>query len=220
MRISPLLLACALALPAVRARAQVKPTPEAPEAEAETEEDVPGHKLQFGFRGSKGREASTSDFDWGPTVSYGLLTSPEHHTSRVKYELELNYNDAMTDFQSTLSSQATRVRSFEFRYAKIHLLELFGFDFKKRMLIVPYASGGVQHVDSRQDSRNFDEDTGKYFSESKRERYWSPTFGFGAEIALNKKVSLALDYDQNAESGDRRVTRLTFELKVAVLGED
>ena len=80
--------------------------------------------------------------------------------------------------------------------------------------------GGVQHVDSRQDSRNFDEDAGAFASESLRQRYWSPTFGFGAEIALNKKVSLALDYDQNSESGDRKVTRLSFELKYAVFGED
>ncbi len=210
MTIRPLFLACVLLLPAAGARA----------AKEEDSEETPGHTLEVGLKGSKGREAGTSDFDWGPTISYGLLTSPEHHAIRIKYELEASYNDAITDTQNTLASQSTRVRSFEFRYAKVHLLELFGFDFKKRILIVPYASGGIQHVDSRQDSRNFDEATDAFFSESKRERYWSPTFGFGAEIALNKKVSLALDYDQNAESGERRVSRLSFELKYAVFGAD
>lgn len=211
-----LLLAALSALPA---RAAV-PAP-AQEAQAESAEDEePPRTLELGLKGSRGREANTSDFDWGPTVSLGVLTSPENHRTRVNYELELNYNDAMTDFQSTLSSQSTRVRSLEFRYAKVHLLELFGFDFKKRVLIVPYASGGVQYVNSRQDSRTFDSDAGVYTSESVRDRYWSPTFGFGAEIALNKKVSLALDYDQNAESGNRKVARLSFELKYAVWGAD
>lgn len=216
MKSAALLLLFVLAAPLARA---VEREPEVEEGADEKSEEPP-RTLEIGFRGSKGREASTSDFDLGPTVSLGLLTSPENHRTRVKYELEISYNDAMTDYQSSLASQATRVRALEFRYAKIHLLELFGFDFKKRILVVPYASGGVQHVDSRQDSRTFDEDAGAFVSESLRQRYWSPTFGFGAEIALNKKVSLALDYDQNAESGDRRVTRLTFELKYAIWGAD
>lgn len=218
MKPAAFLLLLLLAAPAVRADDEDEALePETPVVEEEEEEP---RTLEVGFRGSKGREASTSDFDWGPTVSLGILTSPENHTTRVKYELELSYNDAMTDYQSTLASQATRVRQLEFRYAKVHLLELFGFDFKKRVLLVPYVAGGVHHVDTRQDSRNFDEDTGLYFSESVRQRYWSATFGFGAAIELNKRVSLALDYDQNAERGDRRVSRLSFELKYAVWGAD
>ncbi|MDD5302113.1 MAG: outer membrane beta-barrel protein [Elusimicrobia bacterium] len=215
MRLRPVVLACALALPAARAAAQAKP------AAAEEEEDEEGGQtLEIGLRGSKGREANTKDFDWGPTVSYGILTSPEKRLNRFKYELELSYNDAMTDFQSALSSQATRVRTAEFRYAKLHLLKLLGFDFKKRISIVPYVAGGIQYADSRQDSRAFDEATGEFVSEGQRDRYWSPTVGAGAEVALNKKMTLALDYDQNTEGGDRRVTRLTLELKVAVFGEN
>jgi opacity protein-like surface antigen len=193
----------------------------AADVESETDdEEEGGQTLEIGLRGSKGREANTSDFDWGPTVSYGIMTSREGRRSRFKYELELSYNDAMTDFQSALSSQATRVRTAEFRYAKIHLLKLLGFDFKKRISIVPYVAGGIQYADTRQDSRTFDEDTEEFVSESARSRYWSPTIGAGAEIALNKKISLALDYDQNTEGGDRRVTRLTLELKFALFGAD
>jgi opacity protein-like surface antigen len=220
-----LLLACALIAP-LRAAAQTAPKPLSTKmnaADVETEEadeEEGGQTLEIGLRGSKGREANTRDFDWGPTVSYGILTSPEKRRSRIKYELEISYNDAMTDFQSPLSSQATRVRTAEFRYAKLHLLRLLGFDFKKRIAIVPYVAGGIQYADSRQDSRTFDEDTGAHVSESVRSRYWSPTIGAGAEIALNKKMSLALDYDQNTEGGDRRVTRLTLELKYAVFGGD
>ncbi|UPT72769.1 MAG: hypothetical protein M0D55_12625 [Elusimicrobiota bacterium] len=59
-----------------------------------------------------------------------------------------------------------------------------------------------------------------YVSTSTRQRYWSPTFGFGAEVPLNKRVALALDYGQNSEAGDRKVARLSLELKVAVLGGD
>lgn len=216
-----LLLACALIIP-LRAAAQATPkAPKAQTAEAsEADEEEAGQTLEIGLRGSKGREANTSDFDWGPTLSYGILTSPEKHRNRFKYELEISYNDAMTDYQSALASEATRVRTAEFRYAKIHLLQLFGFDFKKKISIVPYVAGGVQYANSRQDTRTFDEGTGEFVSESVRSRFWSPTFGAGAEIALNKRMSLALDYDQNTEGGDRRVTRLTLELKVAVFGAD
>ena len=210
-----MLLACALPLLPARASAQEDKAA----AVEETEEDG-WQTLEIGLRGSKGREANTSDFDWGPTISYGILTSPEKRRTRVKYELELSYNDAMTDYQSALASQATRVRTAEFRYAKLHILKLLGFDFKKRISIVPYVTGGIQYADSRQDSRTFDEGTGEFVSESQRERYWSPTIGAGAEIALNKRISLALDYDQNTEGGDRRVTRLTLELKLAVFGAD
>ncbi len=214
MKPSALLALLLLAAPAARAQ----DAQNASEAAAEEEQEPP-RTLELGLKGSKGREANTSDFNWGPTASLGILTSPENHLTRVKYEFELNYDDATSDFQSTLASQSTRVRTLEFRYAKVHLLELFGFDFKKRILLVPYVSGGVQHVDSREDTRNFDEETGLFFSESKRQRYWAATFGFGAAISLNKKVSLALDYDQNAERGDRKVTRLSFELKYAVWGD-
>lgn len=218
-----LLLACVL-IPPLRAAAQTAPkAPASQEAEAAADDEADeeeGQTLEIGLRGSKGREANTSDFDWGPTVSYGIMTTREGRRSRFKYELELSYNDAMTDFQSALSSQATRVRTAEFRYVKLHLLKLLGFDFKKRISIVPYVAGGIQYADSRQDSRAFDEGTGEFVSESQRERYWSPTIGAGAEIALNKRMTLALDYDQNTEGGDRRVTRLTLELKLAVFGAD
>jgi opacity protein-like surface antigen len=179
-----------------------------------------GHELEVGLRGSRGREASTSDFDWGPTVSYALVTSRSWKRNRFRYELEATYNDAMTDFQTRTSSLATRVRAAEFRYAKVHLLKLLGFDLRRRLGFVPYASGGIQYVDQRQDSRDFDEDSLAYFSTSTRQRYWSPTFGFGAEVPLNKRVTLALDYGQNSEEGDRKVARLSLELKVAVLDAD
>ena len=215
MRPCLLLLACALPLSPARASAQEDKAA----AEEEAEEEG-GQTLEIGLRGSKGREANTSDFDWGPTISYEILTSPEKHLNRVKYDLEISYNDAMTDFQSALASEATRVRTAEFRYAKLHLLKLLGFDFKKRISIVPYVAGGIQYANSRQDTRTFDEGTGEFVSERQRERYWSPTLGAGAEIALNKRMALALDYDQNTEGGDRRVTRLTLELKLAVFGAD
>ena len=224
MSLRPLLLACALALPAYRAAAQVIPAPadgdEAVEKEMpEVEDDSEGsNKLELGLRGSKGREANARDFDWGPTVTYELMASRKERSSRFKYEMELSYNDAMTAARSGNTSQSTRVRTAEFRYAKISMLELLGFDLRKRVGVVPYLASGVQYVDSREDSTAFDEVTGAVASDSTRARFWSPSFGCGAEVALNKKMTLALDYNRNVANGDRRVKRLTLELKFAVFG--
>lgn len=207
-RLLPLILLCALPLLTSRACA----------ADEEEGDEEPPKTLEVGFRGSMGREANTRDFDWGPTLSYAILTSPEHHVTRFKYELEASYNDASTEFKGSDSNESTRVRSAEFRYAKISLLELFNFDLRKRIGIVPYVAGGIQYVNSRQDSTSYDEDVEAIVTTSIRQRYWSATVGIGGEVALNKKVSLAIDYDQNSEGGDRRVSRLSFELKVAVFG--
>lgn len=232
MSLRLLLLSCALALP-VRAFARAhKPTAAPAIADADEEEedqadeaadadDSEGaNRLEIGLRGSKGREANTRDFDWGPTLSYELMASRQERSSRFKYEMELSYNDAMTASRSGSASQSTRVRTAEFRYAKISMLELMGFDLRKRIGIVPFVTGGVQHVDSLEDSIAYDEDAGALVSTSARAHYWSPTFGCGAEVALNKKVSLALDYNRNIAAGDRRVERLSLELKFAVFGGD
>jgi opacity protein-like surface antigen len=216
-----LLLACALALP-VRAAAQAAQAAAASDEDEDEEEDdgAGARAMSIGLRGSKGREANTRDFDWGPTLSLEIMQSRKERSSRFKYELELSYNDAMTASRSGDTSQSTRVRTAEFRYAKISMLELFGFDLRNRTGIVPYAAGGIQHVDSREDSTAFDEDLGEFASTTSRNRYWSPSFGVGAEVSLNTKVTLALDYNQNIASGDRRVERLSLELKVAVFGAD
>jgi opacity protein-like surface antigen len=219
-----LALACALVLSGFRAVAQAAkhPAEEPDEMEAAADEDdAKGeHKLEIGLRGSRGREANTRDYEWGPTLSYEIMASRKEKSSRFKYELEASYNDAASASRSGDTSQSTRVRTAEFRYAKVSMLELAGFDLKKRLGVVPYVAGGVQHVDSREDSTSFDADLGQLASTTSRDRYWSPTFGFGAEVSLNKKVTLALDYNQNVANGDRRVARLSFELKFAVFGGD
>jgi opacity protein-like surface antigen len=214
MRPWPLLLACAWALAPARAAAADKP------AAAEESDGEGGHTLEIGLRGSKGREANVHDFDWGPTVSYELMTSHKEHSSRFKYNLELSYNDASTRFSGGGSNQDTRVRAAEFRYAKISLLELLGFDLKKKIGIVPYVAGGIQRVDSREDTSTYDPATGEFVAETIRDQYWSPTFGIGAEVALNRRLTLALDYDQNVEGGSRKVSRLNLELKFSVFGAD
>lgn len=208
------LLLAGLLLAPLRAYAEPDDEPAAAE-----EEEEGGHTLELGLKGSRGREANTNDFDWGPTVSYAWLTSASWKDDRLRYELEATYNDAMTDFQTRTSSQANRVRALEFRYAKLHLLKFRGFDLRKRLGFTPFVTGGIQYVDSRQDSREYDEDLGEYVSSSIRERFWTPTFGFGAEVPLNKRMVLSLDYGQNCEAGDRKVARASLELKVAVLGD-
>jgi opacity protein-like surface antigen len=224
LRLLPLLLA--LALPARAASAPV------PKASAESPDDEDGkeppdedeakgeHKLELGLRGSRGREANTRDYEWGPTLSYEIMQSRKEKSSRFKYELEASYNDAASASRSGDTSQSTRVRTAEFRYAKVSMLELAGFDLKKKLGVVPYVAGGVQHVDSREDSSSPDEEAGGLVSTTSRDRYWSPTFGCGVEVSVNKKVTLALDYNQNVANGDRRVSRLSFELKFAVFGAD
>jgi opacity protein-like surface antigen len=213
----PLLLAAALVLPAVRAAAAAAK----PAAEEEEEDDGKGeHKLELGLRGSRGREANARDYEWGPTLSYEIMASRKERSSRFKYELEFNYNDAASSSRSGDTSQSTRVRTAEFRYAKVSMLELAGFDLKKKLGVVPFVTGGIQYADSREDSTSPDEGTGGIVSTTARDRFWSPTFGLGAEVSVNKKVTLALDYNQNVANGDRRVSRLSLELKFAVFGGD
>lgn len=207
MRLAALALALLCALP-VRAQ-----------EEEEDDGSEGSHSLEVGLRGSRGREANTRDFDWGPTLAYEVMESRKERSSRFKYELELSYNDAMSSSRSGDTSQSTRVRTAEFRYGKISLLELGDFDLHKRIGIVPYIAAGIQHVDSIEDSTSLDEDLGRIVSERNRARYWSPSFGIGAEVALNPKLTLALDFNTNVATGDRRVERLSLELKFAVFGD-
>lgn len=239
MKLRLLLLALVLARP-LRAAAAPAPAPAPKTAETEAAEEEAGgdeadedaaagdeeddgegaRSMQIGVRGSRGREANTRDYDWGPTVSLEIMQSRKEKSNRFKYELEASYNDAATSSRSGDTSQSTRVRTAEFRYAKLSLLELHGYDLRKRLGIVPYVAGGVQHVDSIEDSTSRDEETGEIVSERARARYWSPSFGIGAEVALNKRLKLSFDYDRNVASGDRLVERLTLELKFAVFGGD
>ena len=50
--------------------------------------------------------------------------------------------------------------------------------------------------------------------------YWAPTFGGGVDIALKKKLTLSLAYDQNTEKGDRLVRRFSVELRFDVFGRE
>jgi opacity protein-like surface antigen len=167
------------------------------------------NSIQIGLKGSSSQETSEHNFDWGPTISAEIHTSSKTASNRFKYEMEYSYDDSLSKISSEGSSQSTRVRTSELRYGKLSLLQVHGYDLKERLHFVPYVAGGVQYVDSRA--------TGD--SSPKNDFYWAPTWGVGVEFALNKRTTLALDYDANALGDGRRISHLSLELKVAVLGD-
>ena len=194
------LFLCALALLPTRAFCVEK------EKDVDEEES---NSLEVGVKGNLATEGNESGYDWGPTLNLTLVSSPKVAASRFKYGLEADYNDSYTKLKDEEGAHANRVRTFELRYAKVHALQLFGFDLKKRLGFVPYASAGVQYGDNIQELEG----------ERTRQTYWSPTLGAGVEIALNKKVTLAVDYDRNLENGATRVSRLALELKLSLFGD-
>ena len=162
-----------------------------------------------GFKGSTGREAAERSYEWGPTLSAELLASAKDARTRLKYEIELNYDDSFSKLESGGTTQSSRVRTTEFKYGKLSLLQAFGYDLKEKLRFVPYVSGGYQYVDSRTDTDG----------ELAHDFYWAPTYGAGIEFSLTKRTTLALDYDANTLRGDRRIAHLSLELKVAILGD-
>ncbi|MFA6028668.1 MAG: autotransporter outer membrane beta-barrel domain-containing protein [Elusimicrobiota bacterium] len=176
--------------------------------------------LEVGLRGSVGREANSRDYDWGPTLSLGLFSSGPDARNRFCYELEYSYNDAFSELRGDAYTQQTRVKTSELKYAKVSLLKLAGRDLRERFHFTPYLTGGVQYVDSREETREEDEDGELALTERRRESYWAPTLGAGVEFALGSRTTLALDYDRNFESGNRRMHRLNLELKVRLFGDD
>lgn len=179
----------------------------APSAEAdqnEQEEEQEENSFEVGLRGNLSREANESGYEWGPTVSLELFPAEARGANRFRYSMELSFNDSLTRLSDEDGDRSTRVQTAELRYAKVHAVEVLGFDIGKRLGVIPYVAGGVQHVDSRETSPD----------ESTRQNYWSPTWATGLEVALNKKLTLALDYERNGESGNRRVSRFSVELKL------
>ena len=166
--------------------------------------------VEIGVKGSSGQDAGERSLGWGPTLAVGILTSDKTERNRFKYEMEYGYDDAYSKLSAADVHQQSRVRTHELKYGKISVLSLFGWDLKERLRFVPYASGGVQYVDSR----------GNADGERTADFYWAPTWGAGIEFALSKKTSLALDYDANTLGGSRRISNLSLALKIAVLGGD
>lgn len=164
--------------------------------------------VDVGLEGSLGRETDTRSLDWGPTLSLGVLSSDKAARYRFKYELEYAYDDYSSKFNAGGSSEQSRVRTHEFKYAKVSFLELFGWDIPERLRFTPYVSGGVQYVDSRSTSDGV----------RQTDFFWAPTWGAGIEFALNQRTTLGLDYDANTLGGSRRVSHLNLALKIAVFG--
>lgn len=165
--------------------------------------------VDLGLKGELSGEANTRSYDWGPTVSVGLLSSDKSSRDRFKYEMEYSYDDSLSKVVGADASQQSRVRTSEFKYAKISVLQLFGWDLEEHLRFVPYASGGVQYVDSRADTDG----------ERQNDFYWAPTWGVGVEFTLTPKTSLAVDFDANTLGDGRRISHLTLELKFSVLGD-
>lgn len=165
--------------------------------------------VSIGAAGNSSREANSRSYDWGPTLGVSAVTADEKARNRFRYEMEYSYNDARSKLESGETSQVTRVRTSEFKYAKISLLRLAGWDFKENLRFVPYASGGVQFVDSRETTDG----------ETVVDRYTAPTWGVGVSFALGKKAALAIDFDRNTLSGSRAITHLSVSLKFAVVGD-
>jgi opacity protein-like surface antigen len=186
-----------LSLP-LRARAA------APKDEDESEEGP----LTVGFKVDAGREDSARYSELGPTLDLTLTTSRKDAANRFKYELELGYDDYWTKLYGGPEDESSRVRTVELKYAKLSLLQIAGWDFHKNLGLVPFVTGGVQYVDSRADEGG-----------TRVNRfYWAPTFGGGFDVALKKKLTLGLEYEQNTEGGARQVTRFSLELKYDVFG--
>jgi opacity protein-like surface antigen len=167
------------------------------------------NSVSIGLKGSSAQETSEKSYDWGPTVSAEIVTSDKASRNRLKYEIEYDYDDSFSRLNAGGTEQSARVRTSEFKYGKLSVLQLFGYDLKEKMRFVPYVSGGVQYVDSRADTDG----------ESRNDFYWAPTWGVGVEFSLGKKTTLALDYDANTLHGDRRIAHLSMELKFAVMGD-
>ncbi|MDE2141002.1 MAG: outer membrane beta-barrel protein [Elusimicrobia bacterium] len=166
--------------------------------------------VAVGLKGASGQDAGERSFDWGPTLSVGILTSDKGDRDRFKYEMEYSYDDAYSKLSSADTQQQSRVRTHELKYAKLSLLGVRGWDLKERLRFVPFVSGGVQYVDSR----------GTADGERTQDYYWAPTWGVGVDFSLSPKTTLGLVYDSNTLGGDRRVASVSLELKVAVLGDD
>ena len=211
-----------LPLPKLKPKAPAKAAPVVEEpAQDEEEEEEPGEEssLFLGVSGSLGRESNVKDYDWGPTLSLDLVSSDEEASTRLRYGLEASYNDASTRVTGSEGPQATRVKTFNFRYARVSLLELAGFDLQERLGLVPFVAGGVQHVDSRT-TETVENDDGVRSDSTTRDSYWSPSWGVGAEIRLNSRLNMVLDYSFNAQHYVRRVERLSLEMKVRVFGAE
>lgn len=191
--------------------------------EEEGEEDGSSSLIQsldIGLQGSMGREANWRDHDWGPTLSLGLLTSEESSHNRFSYELEYGYNDASSKLIGEDSTQKTRVRSHELKYGKISFLKLGGYDLQKRLRLTPYVAGGVQYVDSKEETYTpaDEEEEVEESTELHRSYYWSPTWSAGVEFYLNRRTTFSMSYEQNMKGGDRRMARLSLGLNVSLFG--
>ncbi len=204
----------------------VKPAPEPDETETETEEEDEEEeeaeeesRLYLGISGSRGREANVDDFNWGPTLSLELVSSDEDARTRLRYGVEASYNDASTRFAGSEGPQTTRVKTFDFRYAKVSLLKLWGFDLRERVGLVPYIAGGVQHIHTRT-QETVEDDNERRTQSVTLDNYWSPSWGVGTEIRLNSRLNMVLDYSFNAQHYERRVNRLSLEMKVRVFGAE
>lgn len=186
------------------------------------EQEESGGESSFflGVTGSQGREANVIDRSWGPTVSLDLVSTDEDLPTRVRYGLEGSYTDSTTRFIGPDGDQHARVRTLDFRYARFALLKLFGFDLENRLGFVPYAAGGVQHVDSTTDQTVEDAATGARANQRIDESFWSPTWGIGAEIKLNPRMNLVLDYNRNTKGGDKATSRFSLEMKIRVFGAE
>ena len=166
--------------------------------------------MSAGLKGNWTRESNWRGWDLGPVMSAGALVQPAGGARwKWRYEAELSYDDDLSKLSSESTQQSTRVQTLELKYAKVSALKLAGADLKERLHFVPYLYTGVQSVRSRSDTDG----------EVAFDRYWSPTWGAGIEFSLSRKTRLSLDWEQNTEGGERRITRLYLELKFAFVGD-
>jgi len=224
------------ALPAGTAAAAKAPGGNAEGDEGPDEASSLLESLTVGLEGSRSRAVNERDYDWGPTLSLSLLSSGKTARYGFNYELEGSYNESYSKLTGTDNTQETRVRSAELKYCKFSLLRFAGYDFKERLRLVPYISGGVQRVNSREKTKERTEDAldggvdgngdplpeiiviGEA-TEVKRESYWSPTWGAGMKFSLNRRAALTVDYEQNMAGRHRRISRLSLGLSVSIFGD-
>lgn len=166
--------------------------------------------MALGLKVDSGRETGERSFSWGPTIEADLVTTSTRAATRLKYGVQLGYSDERTKITTGEQTQHWRVHTTDLRLLKLTALRVGGYDLAEKLRLTPYVAGGVQYVDSRQDADD----------ERVNQFYWSPILGVGAELALTKRTSLSLDWEQNTEGGERRIERFSLELKVAVLGAD